>query len=290
MIEHYANPAQTGAIGYFRPGLNWLVENNEVRWNNGAGVKVRGDAAIIRDNLIHHNGQVGISIGDGNRVGGGYADLVGNLEEAGFYGGYAGAGISIENNDIAFNRLPEVDFSRNWDAGGIKIEQTFDVQVRGNDVHHNDGRGIWLDFAYPGSSIESNVVAYNSMSGIFVEITAGPTEIMDNILRWNGIGTTEPLKGSQIGIVSSYFTHAFENRVELASTFGAGITIQDDDTRNVEETPINAIGNLVRHNLVSIDGPWVNTSEVYAWTGGQFVRGEASWSELYEDDANLFFR
>jgi hypothetical protein len=84
-IEKYANPAQTGAIGYHRPGLDWTVEDCEVRWCHGNGIKFRG-RALISGNYVHHNGIEGIGCGDGNRTQANGGDLL----EWGFYGGYAG--------------------------------------------------------------------------------------------------------------------------------------------------------------------------------------------------------
>ena len=89
IIEKYANPAQTGAIGYFRPGRDWGIIGNETRFNHGSGIKFKG-SAVVSGNHTHDNGQFGMEAGDGNRLqehGGGPQ----GLEEWGFNGGYAGS-------------------------------------------------------------------------------------------------------------------------------------------------------------------------------------------------------
>jgi len=63
-VEKYANPAQTGAIGYFRPGLDWEIGHNKVQWNYGVGIKFKG-AAVVRGNEVVDNGQMGLGAGDG---------------------------------------------------------------------------------------------------------------------------------------------------------------------------------------------------------------------------------
>ncbi len=322
-IEHYANPAQTGAIGYNRPGLDWLVENNEVRWNNGTGVELRGDHAIVRDNFVHHNGQFGIAAGDGDRArtstpDGDSSRKVGNLEETGFYYGYAGAGGLIENNEVAFNRLPEIGVNQGWGAGGMKLSRTFNIRVTDNWVHDNDGRGIWLDFAYGGSVIEGNRVEGNSLDGIFVEITAGPTVVANNELERDGWLEAElnPF-GSQILVVSSRQTEVVGNTVRIydeasdpnkpISTIynarGTGIVIRDDGTRNVEEYSIFSEGNAVHDNIFYIEGPESlgQNENGRLWSGAYFEPndlskypdlnnlGLASIHELYDRSKNWFF-
>ncbi len=60
VIEKYAVPAQFGAIGDQYPGPNWIITNNEVRWNHGAGINLTsGSQATL--NYVHHNGQKGLA-------------------------------------------------------------------------------------------------------------------------------------------------------------------------------------------------------------------------------------
>ena len=65
IIEKYANPAQMGAIGDQRPGDGWIIEDCEVRWNHGAGIRLASQGRARR-NVVHHNGQMGLG-GGGRR-------------------------------------------------------------------------------------------------------------------------------------------------------------------------------------------------------------------------------
>jgi len=61
VIEKFASPVMMGAVGS-TGGTGWLVEGNEVRLNHGVGVFVRSES-IVRNNYIHHNGQMGVGTG-----------------------------------------------------------------------------------------------------------------------------------------------------------------------------------------------------------------------------------
>ena len=116
IIEKYAIPDQMGAIGDQYQKDGWIIEENEIRLNHGAGVNV-GTNSILRNNNIHHNGQKGIGAGGGN--------------------------ILIEGNEIAYNLWNGT--SSGWEGGGSKFAFTDRLIVRNNYVHHNAGPGLWSD-------------------------------------------------------------------------------------------------------------------------------------------------
>jgi hypothetical protein len=72
-VEKYSSPIQHGAIGYNVPGEDWILRNNTVRLNYGAGVTVGSNSQVL-GNFIHDNGELGIGCnGDdiliqGNRI------------------------------------------------------------------------------------------------------------------------------------------------------------------------------------------------------------------------------
>jgi hypothetical protein len=95
VIEKYAIPAQMGAVGGQRPRPGWVIEENEIRWNHGTGVRV-GDDTVLRNNSIHHNGQQG------------------------FAG--RGGGILVEGNEVAYNLWNGT--SPTWEGGGGKVTRS----------------------------------------------------------------------------------------------------------------------------------------------------------------------
>jgi hypothetical protein len=229
IIEKYMTRAQGGAINARDEstgalGENWLVEQNEIRLNHGAGIHL-GPGMQVLNNYIHHNGQIGIRGGEGG-------------------------GILIEGNEIAFNNI--AGFESYWEAGGAKFLSTRDLVVRANYVHDNDGPGLWTDFDNVNALYEANNVEGNDGIGIQHEISYSAV-IRNNVARDNGAGTYDWLWGAQIMISGSSDVEVYENIV-VSPNGGQGIAVQQDSreefrTRNV----------YVHHN--EIVGPGVTGAD-----------------------------
>jgi hypothetical protein len=161
IIEKYANPAQEGAIQAGSHTVDtltddWIIENNEVRFNHGVGIRL-GHGAQVVDNNIHHNGQLGI--------------------------GGLGDDVLIENNEIAYNN--NLGHKSGWEAGGTKFVRTHNLIVRGNDVHNNNGPALWTDISNIFTLYEDNHV-YDNLGGMFHEISYDAV-IRNNVVERNGV-------------------------------------------------------------------------------------------------------
>jgi parallel beta-helix repeat protein len=173
VIEKYATPTQQAAVGHSGSGANWIIRNNEIRFNHGIGVRT-GSGMQLLDNNIHHNGQMG--------VGGG------------------GTNVVVGGNVIAYNNTARYDYG--WEGGGTKFVATRSMRARGNFVHHNRGPGLWWDGNNDGALIEGNRVEDNVADGIFWEISYSAT-IRNNSISRNGFGRTYPSEGGGILLNSS---------------------------------------------------------------------------------------
>ena len=192
IIEQYASPVQHGAIhaGYNsqfdqpeKMGKGWLIENNEVRYNHGAGIFVYTDG-IVRDNYVHHNGQIGMrSYGDN---------------------------ILIEENEIAENGNWS-GVNSGWEGGGTKFTHSQDIQILNNHSHDNFGPGLWTDIENYNSYYEGNLVENNSGPGIFHEISYSATIKCNTLINnWNSKSGGN-LYGGNIFISNSSGVEAFDN-------------------------------------------------------------------------------
>ena len=154
VIQNYSTNAQFGAVN--GEGDGWRVAYNDIRNNAGVGVFIDANQAVIQNNFIHHNHQLGIS-------------LTYSLDSV------------VENNDISYNNwLGEFDWG--WEAGGTKFWSTTNLVVRGNDAHDNLGPGLWSDTDNTGILYEYNDVHENrDAPGIFHEVS------YDAIIRNNHI-------------------------------------------------------------------------------------------------------
>jgi len=161
------------AVGRSGAGPNWVVRDNEIRYNHAIGLHT-GSAMQILNNNIHHNGQMG--------VGGGGDNLL------------------LSGNTIAYNNTARYDYG--WEAGGTKFTSTRNMQARGNFSHHNRGPGLWWDGNNDAALIENNRVEDNVADGIFWEISYAAV-IRNNTLSRNGFGRIYGSEGAGILINTS---------------------------------------------------------------------------------------
>lgn len=178
-------------------GTGWTVANNEVRLNHTKGIRMWAGARIL-GNFVHHNGQYGVAASDGPGI----------LVE----------GNRIHNNNLAGYRIAE-GF---WDAGGTKFVRTSGLVIRGNDVRHNDGDGVWVDIDNVGATIEGNTIAENTRFGVFYEIS-GKGTITGNTIMGND--------EDAIRITSSNEVEISGNTIDVSSADvkGAGVRLVQDE-------------------------------------------------------------
>lgn len=232
VVEKYATPAQQGAIfgDADARATGWLIENNEVRLNSGAGIAT-GAGAIVRGNRVHHNGQLGIAP-DGNDV-------------------------LIEDNEIYANNTHGFDAS--WEAGGLKAAVIERLTLRRNRVHGNLGSGLWCDIDCRNVLIEDNIVERNADAGIFYEISFDAV-IRNNVVSLNGTRSDGQqgsvwFWGAGIQIAASQGVEVYGNRVTVAEG-GSGIMLIDQgrDRGPNRAGMYRTAGNTVRDNVVIYAG------------------------------------
>lgn len=187
IIQNYASPDQHGAIlagtGGSSASTGWVVEDCEVRYNKHAGIKV-GHKMKVLNNYVHHNGQVGISgVGDS---------------------------VLVQGNEVSYNNYKKT-FPFGHVLGGIKLVSTRWAVVRGNNVHHNEGNGIWMDIRTLNALIENNTIVSNSGAGVLHEISYAAV-IRNNTVKGNGFAR-DWLMGAGILISSSSDAQVYGNTV-----------------------------------------------------------------------------
>lgn len=232
-IEHYANPAQRGAIQGYDPtdrvsSTTWTVADNVIRYNSGTGIRT-ADLMVVRSNRIFANGQLGI---------GGFGDRV-----------------LVEANEISDNNTH--GFSAAWEAGGTKFVRTKDLIFIDNCVRGNKGHGIWTDIENVDSVIVNNEAINNAGAGIFHEIS-GRALIANNLSAFNGSDGNSPWS-SQILVSGSIDTLVWQNRVEVGPNYGHGIFVVEEGRVNKEQRIHNlpeyvSRGDVVMQNRVIFNG------------------------------------
>ena len=226
VIEKFASMVGMGAVGS-TGGENWLVEGNDVRLNHGVGVFVRSES-IVRNNYIHHNGQMGVGTGT----------------EEGFWV----TNVSFEANEISYNNYAHV--SCGFECGGSKFSLTDGLEVIGNYVHHNFGIGLWTDIDNSNILYEGNWIWWNDRMGISHEVSNNVI-IRNNDVRYNGIGEDVWLWGSQILIQNSHNGEINNNTIYIHTDGGNGISVIHQDRPEPPWGPFYAQNNYFHHNEIT---------------------------------------
>jgi hypothetical protein len=236
-VEKFAAPIHKAAIGGCASsgspttGMNWLVENNEIRLNHAEGVKINFGWQIL-NNYIHHNGNLGIGGGLGNTT----------LQ----------SGVLIQGNELAFNNYAHV--SPQMGAGGADTTGTLGAIYRGNYSHDNEGDGFHSDIGSYGTLYDNNISVNNTNQGILHEISYYGT-FRNNVLLRNGYihpGWTFWLYGANLLSATSQNDEAYCNTVEVSAQGGNGIDIIGQI--HVPGGSTVSQSNYFHHNTVVFDG------------------------------------
>jgi len=243
-VEKFATPALTGAVGgagtgYGSPsaGANWIVGNNEIRLNHSYGARVNFGWQVL-NNYLHDNGDLGM----GGGLGGGNADGSGTLSSA----------VLIQGNEIAYNNYAH--FLPGFQSGGSKITSSRGVVVRGNNVHDNDGPGLWTDVGSYSVLYDNNTVANNTTGGIAHEISYAGI-VRNNRMLNNGYAVPSGsswMEGANLASSTSQGLEAYCNTVEVSSQGGNAMTVFAQP-RAAGENQVSS-GNYFHHNTVFFQG------------------------------------
>lgn len=215
VIEKYASPSQDGAIDGMH-GDDWVVSDNEMRWNHGTGVKLGDRVRVLRNNT-HHNGHLGMNAS-------GAIDAL------------------VEDNEIAYNNtagMRAIGFS----GGGAKFSSTLRLTVRGNRVHNNTGKGLWTDIDNRYTVYENNIITNNDLPGIFHEVSYDVI-IRNNTLDGNGFKVIGTIRGGGIAVTSSPNVEMYGNTIRNNQH---GIAVNQDN-RGSGPYGLHEVRNLYVHD------------------------------------------
>jgi hypothetical protein len=246
-VEEFASMYPVGAIGMgqganaLTQGINWTVENCEVRLSHGFGVRI-GYRMHVLNNYIHDNGQNGVS--------GGLGTPAVPATQA------ADSGILIQGNTIDHNDYAH--FNPGFGSGGIKIGATSGVVVRANTIRNNEGSGVHFDEDSNNELVDDNLVTDNSdASGLEQELGAGTSTFRNNIVLRNGAHVNSQNWSYQISVRASSGVNVYCNVMEIPSGSGVGGWGVSGSNRGSSHYPPfqyrATAGNYIHHNTVIWD-------------------------------------
>ena len=186
--------------------------------------------------------------------------------------GWNVTGSTISGNRLTGNNTTGADPGN--EAGGIKLGQSSDVTISGNEVGGNDGVGIWCDVGCARVTISDNRVHDNTHQGILYEISSGGS-ITGNVAWENGWHHTAWGWGGGIVISSSGTTDVSGNTVAWNAD---GITVLSQDRSGAPAVT----GNRVDDNVIAIAPQPGDDGDAYAlgwlddWSSPLFAPGSGN--------------
>jgi hypothetical protein len=251
-ITKYANAAKGGAA--LMAGPSWLIDRVDVNRTHGCGISIPGSGAVVRESRFHHNGQFGFC-SSGGSVG---SRFVGNEVD--------------HNNTLGFDGTAG--------AGGGKFTGTRNLTLTRNNVHHNNGTGIWLDADNMGTTVSANrssgnTSTYGGGDGIKVEVSCYVT-VSGNSTRGNARGGIH-VNNAQRVLVGGWGSG---NTVSVPRGGEYGVVVHGGRRENGGDQPQCgpdsrdlAIDNRVIDNEISMPGDASSWNGVMARPRGVEVSG-----------------
>ena len=182
---------QPGLIGtHWSKG--WIVENNVISDSRCSGITLGKDRATghnvwsnepSKDGATHYNEVIirALKAGWSKETVGSHVirnNTIFNCGQTGICGSMGGVFSVIANNHI-YDIWTERQFT-GAEMGGIKIHGSIDMTIQ-NNLIHNTGRGMWMDWMAQGTHITGNVLYDNTTDDLFVEVDHGPFLVDNNL-------------------------------------------------------------------------------------------------------------
>ena len=228
-IKNYTTPLSAFGAITGNDVTNWVVTDNDVHHNVDAGIRAgTGTGWQVLRNQSHDNGRIGIA-------------------------GYQCDGALIQDNEVYGNNPAG---NSTGGESGMKILGAQNLTIRGNNVHDNNGNGIWSDTNYSTVLIENNTVGGNSKAGIWHEVSYNAI-IRNNIVTGNGsaaVATTGWIDSAGIQVSNSANVEIHGNTVRDNAN---GICL-------MQSSGYPAIG---RHGAYRIENVFVHDNVVGMVTG-----------------------
>jgi hypothetical protein len=170
-IQGFVSAAQEGVVNH-DSGQGWIVTNNTIQNNGGAGLFLATDT-VAQDNCLKGNGQYGYSA---------------NPEQGQQYA----TDVKLIHNEIAGNNTVG-DPANCGCTGAGKFWATHGADVTDNWIHDNHGVGIWPDTNNNDFLISGNYIENNDAEAIMYE-TSYNALISNNTIVRNALkqGPTNP--------------------------------------------------------------------------------------------------
>jgi len=251
-FSHGANDPESLGVSIERCH-DWLLEDLEVTWLNGAGIRVGGSSdCTLRRVRANYNGCTGIS-------------------------GVGATGLRLEHCQTHFNN--QKGYPVGWESGGVKLLVLKNSLITDHQSCSNAGFGIWLDWACQSNRVTRSVALGNTQAGFNLEASRGPTWVDNCIAAFNG---------SKDSFWNSGFYGHDSDNLRLAHNlaygnlgYGIRLRLLGGRTNNFDGKPVSCRGNRIANNILCGNG----IAGVFLPADGPETGGNCSNGNLFSPGA-----
>jgi len=259
-IEQTVAMHDTSAISLFYCNNNTISENT--LYNNTNGIFLyKSSKNTILENIGYDNFDgIILTASDDNKISGN--NFFSNIE----YGFI----LSGKNNKITYNEANYNGDVGVWWGSGMWVSG-IDCNVSGNEMYHNDYRGLALSCSY--TYINENIVN-NNFHGIYLSSSSSYNIITKNTANVNQLG---------IMLTSSFMSESSSNIFsENTANYNLyGIHIEGSNNQIIQNTLIQ---NSYGIYLYGSDSNWLSTK--YNNVTGNIINLSSTGIRLYQSDSN----
>jgi Right handed beta helix region len=154
-----------------------------VAFQEGQGRECRN--IIVVDTVIINNGQLGLENYCDN------ARMKRNQANDNGFGGIMGGsanGWLLEDNQTNRNAWRSwAGGYKGWATAGLKVLDVANFTARRHEAKYNYSEGFWIDTNNTNITLEDSTISHNLWNGVFLEASAGPFVVKNNLICNNGL-------------------------------------------------------------------------------------------------------
>jgi hypothetical protein len=234
-FRYAASMAQRGMAQF--SGAGAVVEDCIFEFANSAGATFTAPDITVRRCAFRDNGQLGFGASHAHR---------------------------LTMTDCIIRGNNAKNFSRGWEAGGMKICLSRDVVLEHCTFAENRGNGIWFDIGNQHCTVRNCLIERNEDGGIFYEISAD-LHAHDNVIAANGLAETPGAWATWAGIcLSSSPDCVIERNLLIGNKEGLAFREQLRTTPAIDdktERPTWNHDSLISNNIFA----WNRDAQLAGW-------------------------
>lgn len=211
VIQHAASPLFDSPAVMVLGSRNILIEDCEIRWNNGYGLgfsPTQGTSALnvtLRKVKMNDNGTIGLT--------GGFAN--GLIEDC-----------ETNRNNWRGWRWG----ATGWAPCGFKLSGVNGLHMLRHQANENYASGAWFDHKNTNILVDGLVAVNNYRSGLSIEADKGPMVVQNSVFLGNSVGVAA-FDASNVALIDNVIAANFQKQLRIAGS----TTMEESELKDIKQ-------------------------------------------------------